>query len=69
MAKVKQPGKIKVTLIRSTIGCLQFQKDNVAALGLKKIGQSKIHNNTPCIQGMIAKIPHMLKVEAVSEEN
>ena len=33
--------KIKVTLVKSTIGCTKKQKDTVAALGLTKIGSSK----------------------------
>lgn len=57
--------QIKVTLIKSTIGCLQGQKASVAALGLKKIGQSKIHNATPSILGMIDKVKHLVKVEKI----
>ena len=57
--------QIKVTLIKSTIGCLQGQKASVAALGLKIIGQSKIHNATPSILGMIDKVKHLVKVEKI----
>ena len=57
--------QIKVTLIKSTIGCLQGQKASVAALGLKKIGQSKIHNAIPSILGMIDKVKHLVKVEKI----
>lgn len=56
-------GKIKVTLVRSTIGCVEGQKATVAALGLKKIRQSKIHNETPAILGMIRKVAHLVTVE------
>ena len=59
--------KIKVTLVKSTIGRLEVQKANVKALGLNKIGASKVHEDTPTIRGMIAKVPHLVKVEEVNE--
>lgn len=57
--------KIKVTLVKSTIGSLQCHKDTVAALGLKKIGQSVEHEENVCIQGMVAKVSHLVKIERV----
>ena len=57
--------KIKVTLVKSTIGTLQCHKDTVAALGLKKIGQSVEKEDNACTQGMIAKVAHLVKTERV----
>ena len=57
--------KIKVTLVKSTIGSLQCHKDTVAALGLKKIGQSVEKEDNACTQGMIAKVAHLVKAERV----
>jgi len=57
--------QIKVTLIKSTIGCLEKQKKNVEALGLRKIGSSKVHNDTPVIRGMINVVSHMVRVEEI----
>lgn len=57
--------QLKITLIKSTIGCLASQKATVEALGLKKINQFKIHNDTATVQGMIAKVSHLVKVESV----
>ncbi|NCA66640.1 MAG: 50S ribosomal protein L30 [Clostridia bacterium] len=57
--------KIKVTLVKSTIGALVKQKANVAALGLKKIGKSKIHEDNAVIRGMINVVNHLVKVESV----
>ena len=45
--------QIKVTLKRSTIGCIKKQKATIEALGLKKIGSSRVHNDTKEIRGMI----------------
>ena len=57
--------QIKVTLIKSTIGCLENQKANVTALGLNKVGASKIHDDNPVIRGMIFKVSHLVRVEDV----
>ena len=55
--------KIKVTLIKSTIGALDKQKANVAALGLRKIGSSKVHEDNEVTRGMIKVVSHLVKVE------
>ena len=57
--------KIRVTLVRSTIGQVASVKGTVAALGLKKIRSSKELDDTPVIQGMIAKVKHLVKVENI----
>ncbi|MEG1608847.1 MAG: 50S ribosomal protein L30 [Clostridia bacterium] len=57
--------KVKVTLIRSTIGCTKKQKDTVAALGLKKIGKENTVPDNACSQGMLALVAHLVKVEMV----
>jgi large subunit ribosomal protein L30 len=57
--------KIKVTLVKSTIGQVESVKATVQALGLKKIRSSKELEDTPAIQGMITKVKHLVKVENV----
>ena len=57
--------KIRVTLVKSTIGEVASVKGTVAALGLKKIRSSKELEDTPAIQGMIAKVKHLVKVENI----
>ena len=65
MAKAKktEAGKIKVTLIKSTIAVLPQHKKIVEALGLKKINSFKIHQENPAILGMIDKVSYLVKVE------
>ena len=65
MAKKNENGKIKVTLVKSTIAILPEHKKVVAALGLKKIRSFRVHNDTPAINGMIDKVNYLLKVEKV----
>ena len=55
--------KIKVTLVKSTIGQVDAVKGTIAALGLKKIRSSKELEDTPAVRGMIAKVQHLVKVE------
>jgi len=56
-------GKIKVTKVRSAINRTKNQKLTLEALGLKKIGQSVEHNDTPNILGMVNKVKHLVSVE------
>ena len=57
--------KIKVTLVKSTIGQVDSVKGTIKALGLKKIRSSKELDDTPVIQGMITKVKHLVKVENI----
>ena len=57
--------KIKVTLVKSIIGSKKDQIATVAALGLKKIRDEKIHEATPAIKGMVAKVCHLVSVEEI----
>ena len=55
--------KLNITLKKSMIGRNQRQRATVNALGLRKIGQTVTHDDTPQIRGMIHKIDFMLDVE------
>ena len=55
--------KIKVTLVKSTIGRLKKHKDCVAGLGLRRIRQSVEVIDTPANRGMINKVSYLLSVE------
>ena len=55
--------KIKVTQIRSSINRTKNQKLTLAALGLKKIGMTVEHEDTPNIVGMISKEGHLVTIE------
>ena len=57
--------KIKVTLVKSTIGCKKDQIATVKALGLKKIRDEKIHEENDQIKGMVNKVIHLVSVEQV----
>jgi len=57
--------KLKVTQVRSTIGCKKDQIATMEALGLRKIGSEKIHDDSPAIRGMIEKVKHLVSVEEI----
>ena len=56
---------LKVTQIRSVIGSKQNHKRTVRALGLKRIRDSRVHEDTPQIRGMVHKVQHLVKAEEV----
>jgi large subunit ribosomal protein L30 len=55
--------KIKVTKVKSAINRTQTQKRTLESLGLKKIGQTKVHDASPSILGMVSKVSHLVSVE------
>ena len=58
-------GKIKITWVKSAIGYKKNQKATIAALGLRKIGQSVEHDDTPSVRGMAFTVRHLVKMEEV----
>ncbi|MEM8527269.1 MAG: 50S ribosomal protein L30 [Bacteroidota bacterium] len=56
-------GKIKITQVKSVIDRSKKQKDTMKALGLKKMNQSVVHEESPQLLGMVAKINHLVTVE------
>lgn len=59
---------LKVTQTRSTIGAKPKQRGTMRALGLRGIGQSNTLPDRPEIRGMLARVPHLVSVESVSNE-
>ncbi|RIX47868.1 50S ribosomal protein L30 [Paenibacillus nanensis] len=57
--------KLQITLVRSLIGRNEKQRATVEALGLRKIRQSVVLNDSPAIRGMVNAVNHLVKVEEV----
>lgn len=55
--------KLKVTLVKSTIGCKKDQIATVEALGIRKIRQCVEKPDNPQIRGMVFKVSHLVSVE------
>jgi large subunit ribosomal protein L30 len=56
---------LKVTQVRSAIGTKPKHRGTLRALGLRGIGQTNVLPDRPEIRGMIARVPHLIKVEEV----
>jgi len=57
--------KLQITLVRSLIGRNEKQRATVQTLGLSKIRQSVVLNDSPAIRGMVHHVSHLIKVEEV----
>ena len=57
--------QVKVTLVKSTNGCLKDQQATVRALGLTKIRTSNVLPDNDAIRGIIFKVKHLVVVEEV----
>ncbi|MCG3160383.1 MAG: 50S ribosomal protein L30 [Acidobacteria bacterium] len=54
--------KIKIQWYRSAIATPEKHKVIVRSLGLTKLNQIVERPDTPAIRGMVAKIPHLLRI-------
>jgi large subunit ribosomal protein L30 len=58
--------KIKIRLVRSTIGTLPKQRATVRSLGLRKIGSTVEQEASPEILGMVKVVSHLVSVEEMN---
>ena len=58
-------GKLKITLVKSTIGSLPKHKATVTALGLKKPNWTVEMPDNVCVRGMTNQVRHLVKVEEI----
>jgi len=54
--------KLKITLVKSTIGKPKKHRDIILGLGLTRLNKSVELTDTPEVRGMIAKVSHMLNI-------
>ncbi|MDI3257780.1 MAG: 50S ribosomal protein L30 [Kyrpidia sp.] len=59
--------RLAITLVRSTIGRPENQRATVRSLGLRKIRETVVHEDTPTIRGMVKKVGHLVRVEELAE--
>jgi large subunit ribosomal protein L30 len=58
---------LRVTQVRSAIGTKPKHRGTLRALGLGRIGRSRVLPDRPEIRGMLAKVPHLVTVEEEEE--
>lgn len=54
--------RLRITQVRSAVGRKKVQRRTLEALGIKRHQQSVVHDDTPAIRGMIAKVDYLVEV-------
>ena len=57
--------RVKVTLIKSTIGAVPKNKKTVESMGLRKLNKSVVLPDNEATRGQIRQVSHLVKVEEV----
>lgn len=57
--------KLKITLIKSTIGAVPKNRKTVEAMGLNKLHKTVEMPDNDAVRGMIQRVRHLVKVEEV----
>ncbi|QUI21495.1 50S ribosomal protein L30 [Vallitalea pronyensis] len=57
--------KLKITLVKSTIGAIPKHKKTAVALGLTKLNKTVEQKDNDAIRGMVKSIQHLVKVEEI----
>jgi large subunit ribosomal protein L30 len=60
--------RLKVTQIRSAIGTKPNQRETLRSLGLKRINDTVVQDDRPEIRGMVATVPHLVRLEVIDSE-
>jgi len=58
--------KLRITWVKSGIGYAEVQKKTLKTLGLRRLNQSVIHNDSASVRGMVNRVKHLIKVEEES---
>lgn len=65
MAKKAKNQRVRITLVRSTIGEKPKHAQTVRALGLHRIRHSVEQDWNPTIQGMVRSVSHLVSYEEI----
>jgi large subunit ribosomal protein L30 len=60
-----QAKKLRITYVKSAIGYSVRHKATIRSLGLRKLHQTVIHEDSPVLRGMLLKVNHLVKIEEV----
>ena len=64
-AKKNSNARLRITWVKSSIGYSERQKGTIRAVGLRRLGHSVEHVDTPVIRGMVDKVDHLVEVQEV----
>ena len=54
--------KLKVTLVRSPIGCKSDHRATLRGLGLSRLRQTRELEDTPAVRGMVTKVAYLVQL-------
>jgi large subunit ribosomal protein L30 len=57
--------RLKVTQIKSKIGNKPNQRETLRSLGLKRIGDIIVKEDSLSVRGMVTTVAHLVKVEEI----
>jgi large subunit ribosomal protein L30 len=57
--------RLKVTQIKSEIGGKPNQRETLRSLGLKRIGDIIVKDDSSVVRGMVRTVAHLVKVEEI----
>ena len=58
--------RLKVTQIKSEIGGKPNQRETLRTLGLKRIGDIVVKDDSPSVRGLVRAVAHLVKVEEIN---
>ncbi len=61
------PEKIIIKQVKSRIGSKPKQRATLRALGLRRIGVERVHDDNPIIRGMIDKVNHLVEITKLNK--
>jgi large subunit ribosomal protein L30 len=59
--------KLRVRQVRSALDRGARQRGTMRALGIRRVGQSVVHEDRPEVRGMIRAVQHLVAVEEIEE--
>ena len=59
--------KLRIRQVKSAIHRQEVQRQTLRALGIRRMHQAVVHEDNPCIRGMVDKVQHLVEVEEVNE--
>lgn len=60
--------ELKITWTRSCIGRPGNQREIIRSLGLRRLHDTVVHQNSPTIRGMVKKVEHLVRVEEMESQ-
>ncbi|AIL65593.1 50S ribosomal protein L30 [Rickettsiales bacterium Ac37b] len=66
MSNIKKNKLIKITQLKSTIGCNKNQRLNLLGLGLRGIQSHKVLQDNASVRGMIYEVRHLVCVTEIN---